>query len=125
MVKIIEAKEQSQGVFWIIDDELYAFPFLESEYLNAVAKSGGTYNHKRLWNDIKPKGCNKSYNYYPRGRVVINSSNKAVIYMNPNIDQKFIKDIKIQFGILGEPKINYDNSEHYKCYLDDGWKAEK
>ena len=41
------AKEPSRGVFWIIDDELLAFPFMEND-VNGIAKSGNTYNHKEL-----------------------------------------------------------------------------
>lgn len=125
MVKLVETIEESQGVFWVIDDELFAFPFCEDEHLNGIAKSGNTYNHKKLWADIKPQNCNKSYNYYPRGRVVISNSGKPTIYMNPQIDKKFVPQIKVAFGLRSEPTITYDFSEHYKCYLDDGWKEEK
>lgn len=117
------AKEMSRGVFWIINDELLAFPFTD-EYSEGIAKSGNTYNHKKLWNEIKPKGCNKPYNYYPRGRVEISNKGKPIIYMNPNVDDSFIPLIRTEFGLRESPTIRYDNSQHYKCYLDDGWKSE-
>jgi hypothetical protein len=117
------SKEMSRGVFWIIDGELLAFPFYEDSAVG-IAKSGNTYNHKKLWSDIKPKGCNKPYNYYPRGRVDISNKGKAIIYMNPNIDESLIPLIKSEFGIRENPTIRYDNSQHYKCYLDDGWKPD-
>ena len=44
--------------------------------------------------------------------------------MNPNISDDIISDIKIEFGLREEPTIRYDNSQHYKCYLDDGWKPD-
>ena len=117
------AKEMSRGVFWIINDELLAFPFTD-EYSEGIAKSGNTYNHKKLWNEIKPKGCNKPYNYYPRGRVEISNKGKPIIYMNPNVDDSFVPLIRTEFGLRESPIIRYDNSQHYKCYLDDGWKSE-
>lgn len=120
---IQSAKEMSRGVFWIVDDELLAFPFMEDNI--GVAKSGVTYNHKKLWQYVKPKGCNKPYNYYPRGRVDFTNKGKPVIYMNPNIDNGFIPYIKSEFGLRENPVIRIDNSEHYKCYLDDGWKPDK
>lgn len=46
-IYIKSAKEMSRGVFWIVDDELLAFPFME-KFLEGVAKSGNTYNHKKL-----------------------------------------------------------------------------
>jgi len=126
MKKYIQAmaKESSNGVFWVIDGELLAFPFGTVDTYCGIAKSGLTYNHKKLWPDVKPKKCNKPYNYYPRGRVEITNSGKPVIYMNPNIDESIISDIKVEFGLGVEPVINYDHSNHYKCYMDDGFKPE-
>ena len=124
MKKYIQcAKELSRGVFWVIDDQLLAFPFSD-DLLSGVSQSGNTYNHKKLWPFIKPKGDNNPYNYYPRGRVEIDNKNRAIIYLNPNISQDILPDIKIQFGILSDPIIRYDYSNHYKCYLDEDWKPD-
>lgn len=118
------AKEPSRGVFWLIDDEIVAFPFIDDSTIG-VAKSGVTYNHKLLWEDVKPKGCKKPYNYYPRGRVDFTNKGQPVVYMNPNIDEDYISDIKVNFGLRSEPVIRYDSSQHYKCHLDDGWKPDR
>lgn len=104
-----------RGVFWIVDGELLAFPFDEND-AEGIAKSGNTYNHKLLWESEKP--CNKPFDYYPRGRVNIKNGGEAVIYMSPHIDLSYIPEIKTAFGLTSEPVIKYDNSEHYKCYLD-------
>ncbi len=117
------AKEPTRGVFWVIDDELLAFPFIDYD-TQGVAKSGNTYNHKKLWPDVKPKGCNKPYNYYPRGRVDFSNKGKPIVYMNPNVPDDLISDIKVEFGLREVPTVRYDNSQHYKCYLDDGWKPD-
>lgn len=111
-------KEPSRGVFWIIDDELYSFPFIDDNI--GVAKSGVTYNHKKLWSHVKPQRCNKTWNYYPRGRVDFTNKGRPVIYMNPNVDVKFINEINVDFGLREDPKVVIDNSDHYKCYLDVG-----
>ena len=116
-------KESSNGVFWVIDDKLYSFPFYDSE--EGVAKSGNTFNHKKLWPHINPGRSNIPYNYYPRGRVVISTSGKSTIYANPNISNKFLSQIKIDFGLRDNPRWIIDNSEHYKCYLDDNWKPDR
>ena len=124
MYKYIKSsKELSRGIFWDVNGELLAFPFVEDN-LTGIAKSGNTYNHKKLWPFVKPKGCNKPYNYYPRGRVEINNKGKVIIYMNPNVSESLLSEIKIEFGIITEPRVIYDNSNHYKCYLDDGWKPD-
>lgn len=117
------SKEMSRGIFWIVDDELLAFPYIDTA-AEGISKSGNTFNHKKLWESIRPKRNNKPYNYYPRGRVDISNKGKPIIYMNPNIDDSYIPHIRVQFGLLMEPEIRYDHSEHYKCYMDEGWKAE-
>lgn len=118
------SKEPSRGVFWIVDGKVLSFPFYNDINSPGVAKSGLTYNHKNLWPDVKPKGCNKPYNYYPRGRVEIGKKN-PIIYVNPNFDKYDLAEVRKDFGLINEPKVVFDNSDHYKCYLDDGWKPDK
>ncbi len=113
-------RNQHNGVFWFIDDKLYAFPYDENKYRDAVSKSGTSYNHQKIWEYIRPKGCaNKPFDYYPRGRVVIIRLNRPVIYMNPKISEKYVPEIMEAFNIQKDPIIRYDYSEHYKCYLDE------
>ena len=59
-----------------------------------------------------------------RGRVEIKRNGKAVIFLNPRIDNTYIDKIKTEFCLTDEPKVIYDYSNHYKCYLDEGWKEE-
>ena len=113
----------TKGVFWDIDGLLLAFPYMKDCCSAGLAKTGDTYAHKRLWSEIRPQGCGKPYNYYPRGSIEINHQGKAILYMNPNVDESLLPEIMTQFGLEEYPKIIYDNSNHYKCYLDDGWKA--
>ena len=123
-LKITAAKEESRGVFWVIDGDLLAFPFVPGS-TSGVSKSGLTYNYKNLWPDIKPRGNNKNFDYYPRGRVEFNGQGKPIVYMNPNIDESLIPDIKVEFGLRSDTEIRYDNRQHYKCYLDEGYKPQK
>ena len=117
--------QPAKGVFWAIDGQLLAFPYMENCHSSGQAKSGDTYAHKKLWPEIRPKGCGKPYNYYPRGRIEVNSKGKAILYMNPNVDESLVPEIMIQFGLSEPLEIVYDNSNHYKCYLDDSWTADK
>ena len=122
-MRIFEAKEEARGVFWIINNELFAFPYTDDN-LFGLSKNGLTYNHKRLWKELNLK-TKVPYNYYPRGRVDFDNKGKPVIWMNPNIDSSYIPDIRKEFGLRDNPTIKYDNSDHYKCYLDIGWKPDK
>ena len=91
--------DMKQGVFWLIDNKLLAIPFDKSKYPDGIAKTGDTYNHEKLWKYVKLQNCNKPYNYYPRGRVVKGTKSKAIVYMNPNISNGFIPNIKDAFEI--------------------------
>ena len=106
-----------RGVFWLIDGELKCFPF-DGRIIEGIAKSGNTYNHKKLWEHIRPKDCNKPFDYYPRGRVEISAKGKAVVYMSPHIGNEYVTQICEEFELDAKPVIKYDHSEHYQCYLD-------
>jgi len=137
------ARELHSGVFWVISDfhDLSDYKLLVFEIpcdvngkpvgthsIELNSKSGSTYNHKKLWKDTivgnsahKPYN-RKSYDYYPRGRVEI-SNDRAIIYLNPNIDKPFIiNEIKNSFGLIleniSEIRIIADGSNHYKCWMD-------
>lgn len=105
------------GVFWIIEDELKAYPFEEGAEVG-VARTGDTYNHRLLWDHVKPRKCRKPFDYYPRGRVEYDGHGRPVIYMNPNIGEEYIEQIKKAFDLTEDPVIKYDGSDHYRCYLD-------
>ena len=109
--------DMNQGVFWVIDNNLLAIPFDKSKYPYGIAKSGDTYTHEKLWKYVKLQNCNKPYNYYPRGRVFKGTKSKAIVYMNPNISNEFIPNIRESFEIKDEPIIKLDYSKHYKCFL--------
>lgn len=116
-----------RGVFWIIEGTLYAFPFKEHMQSDeiGIAKSGLTYNHKNLWPRVKPKGCRKSYNYYPRGRVDVTNRGKLVIYMSACVDISRVQQIRKKFEIDRIPVIKIDGSQHYKCNLDPEWNLRR
>ena len=109
--------EQKCGVFWVIDGELLAAPYDERASVG-IAKSGNNYNHRLLWDYVKPPKCNKPFDYYPRGRVEISNKGKPIVYMNPQIGEEYIRQIIECFGLMETPRIHYDGSEHYKSHLD-------
>ena len=105
-----------KGVFWLIDGKIWAVPFDKQKYEYGISKSGDSYVHRK---------CRYSYNYYPRGRVEITSKNLCILYMNPNIGEEYIDEIMKKFGLESVEKIIYDNSSHYRSYLDIEWKADE
>lgn len=125
MKTYIKVAEETNGIFWIVDGELLAFPFYEGSNVG-IAKSGNTYNHKKLWSAIAPRQYrNNPFDYFPRGRVEFKSNGQPIIYMNPNIDETCLPIIRKEFGLRSEPIVNYDNSSHYRCHLDEGYVPQK
>lgn len=105
-----------RGVFWLIDGSLYCYPF-DGSITEGIARSGNTYNHRKLWEHIHPVG-GKAFDYYPRGRVEITAKGNAVIYMSPHIGGEYLPEISRVFEIIGTPAVKYDHSEHYHCHFD-------
>ncbi len=112
-----ESQKMKRGVFWLIEGELKCYPF-DGSFPEGIAKSDNTYNHKKLWDHICPKGCNKAFDFYPRGRVEISSKGKAIVYMSPYIAGNYISQICKEFKINDDPVVRYDHSEHYQCNTD-------
>jgi len=138
-----EAKQLCSGVFWVITDSRnlssYKLVFFDvpcdpdgtpigNHDIPLNSKKGNSYNHKLLWeeeiagNPSHKPYCRKSYDFYPRGRVIV-SNNKADIYLNPNINQSnIIDEIKQKYGLtnhnISSVRVMNDTSTHYKCWMD-------
>ena len=111
----------SRGVFWVIDGELFAYPFREGLHAGGVAKSGNTYNHEGLWAELRISG--RPFDHYPRGRVDVSSRGKTTIYVSPHLnDEGWLREIRDAFGVAGDQcRVIEDHSPHYRCSLDEGW----
>ena len=112
--------KNKRGVFWLLDNALLAVPYDEKSE-TGIAKSGHNYNHRLLWEHVKPKKCNRPYDYYPRGRVEYTAKGNPIIYMSRKISEDCIAEIMEIFGITKLPKIHYDGSKHYMSHLDQGY----
>lgn len=104
-----------RGVFWIIDDKLYAIPYDETAD-DGLSKNRTNYNHRLLWEHVRPKGINKRFDYYPRGRVEYTPKGKPLVFLGLSVDRKFIPQICEAFELTEEPRIHYDGSEHYMSH---------
>ena len=107
---------KAAGVFWLIGGELLAIPFVAGA-TEGLAKSGSNYNHRLLWESVRPAGCNKAFDYFPRGRVELREK-VALVFMSPHIGAEHLPKIMEAFGLSTPPRIHYDGSRHYRCHLD-------
>ena len=110
--------EGKRGVFWLVDEELVIARF-EKGVTEGLSRDGTNYNHEKLWEYVKPKGCRKPYNYYPRGRVEVSNKGNPIVYMSPYINQSYVVKVLEWLGIEEEPTIHIDGSRHYRCHLDE------
>ena len=135
---LVEDSNLYKGIFWIKDlddydnNETYFQIPVDSDgniidYDNKIrlnSRNNDNYNHKLVWSELgKDYTDNKSFDYYPRGRVEI-SNGKATIYCNPNICDDNLKNWIInKFNLtshngIKKVTIHPDYSDHYRCYLD-------
>lgn len=121
-----------RGIFWIKDlDNLednsnYLIKIEINENGDALnypfplnSKNGDDYAHKATW-PLLPSNLtrNKSFDYYPRGRVEIKHK-EVLLYINPVLNEdRIINYLKKEF-CLNKVKVILDFHEHYKCHFDE------
>lgn len=115
-----------KGIFWLIEDELYTKKLECDKSGNVIgdgsglnSKSGDNFNHRLTWEGL-PKNVThgKEYNYYPRSRVEIKGG-KAVIYLNPALNnEEMLAELTRLFGLdeLDFVRVKNDGSRHYRAY---------
>lgn len=117
----IALSQKISGLFWVTESEIIAVPFTEETramFSNALSISENTFTHLKLWNAVKPRKCNKPYDYYPRGRVATFPANETIIYANPNISEENIAVIATVFCVGKGYTVRRDYSEQYQCFQD-------
>jgi len=122
----------SEGIFWIINEQLVAF----TKQVDTGEKISTTLEHKRIWNDKfvnyrLENGCTVSYDYFPRGRVIVNPICNDEIFVHYDVyiyiddcinNPKILKDIIHEFRLKVNCHIKYIGSEcevesdHYMCH---------
>lgn len=120
-----------EGFFWIIDNKVIG-------YGEEVPKYGYEYKqsstHENTWDILKPKDCEFPFDYYPRGRVMVDPEYDkdgrfmyytAMVFLDPCIDSKEYKDMISNYYNLTIPtmyNINWMGNlkgragiNHYTC----------
>ena len=114
-------KEMTEGLFWVIcsmsENEII---WNEDWELYHIFVKSDSVSHKDAWKQIAQREEKRlrryEYNYYPRGRVVVQNG-KATVFLNQHIvKDEVIAAINKTFGLI-EPKIHAEGGEHYKCYI--------
>ena len=89
---------------------------------SVLGKSGNNFNHNKLWDSLsKSITNNKSYDYFPRGRVEIKNG-KSTIFISQYLtgfEDEVVKVIKKRFNLYSKNGVNKivvcaDGSNHYK-----------
>lgn len=119
-----------EGIFWVIEDELISF----LEQVDSKGMWSTTLEHIKIWEHIKHDylvdGKPVNYNYFPRGRVMVNVIRKndvldhydAYIYIDECIHtDETLNMIKQEFNLYNCHicYIGSDGgitSDHYVCH---------
>lgn len=137
MIKLIEHKLQlkesrvlpQDGIFWVIDGKFIQSSFDFNPLTQLAIIDNNYYTHKELWHILKDKykvdGKDVAYDYFPRGRVVINYSDGkfiATIYMDNCLRPEWEDIAKEQFNlnlpsceVVFGGNSGFGNS-HYTCH---------
>ena len=119
----------SKGLFWLIknnigEDILFCVVEPIKGAVNVVQPENKEMNHERTWSILDKRITRgKPYNYFPRGRVEI-KRDKAVIFLNPILNDKSVLNSLIEVFELKEENgvsaitIKNDNSWHYRYLID-------
>ena len=121
-----------EGFFWIIDNQILGTAQEVPEYGYEYTQSK---THQETWDKLKPKDCDKEFDYYPRGRVMVDPEydldNKfkyftCMIFLDPCIDNEICKEMIIDYYNLDVPKMHeikwFGNLKqraginHYTCH---------
>ena len=114
-----------EGIFWIIDNQLIT-------YMDPVGFNNNL-DHKKVWTSIKHQYGNVPFDYYPRGRVMVNEIRdsdgvlqkyRAFIYIDDCINsEEVIDEIRHRFDLdRTHCEIVYIGSDggitsnHYQCH---------
>ena len=117
-----------EGIFWYIDRSIVA---LSQDVSYRDYKNDFNYEHKDLWakiaDDYLVDGKQVPFNYYPRGRVMVepvfddkgfrNYWVQVVLdhcLDNPEIEQQIIDAFNLDLPSCDEPMFWYEK-EHYNC----------
>ena len=123
----------SEGIFWVIDNRLVAF----DDPVDTSGRYFDNVEHIKIWNEIKHMykvdGKEVDYNYFPRGRVMVNvvkDNNGTFLHYDVYIyidncinNDDVIDEIKYTFR-LNKPNCDIKyvgadggiTSNHYTCH---------
>jgi len=134
MIKLVENMAlPREGFFWIIDNKIIGYSIEVPQYNYEYQLEGKT--HQNTWESIKPDGCDKPFDYYPRGRVMVDptydNDNKfdgyyIMIFADECIKTQQHKDMIIDYYNLDVSNIKFikwmnnlkqrAGIEHYSCH---------
>lgn len=118
---VSESYDPLVSTFWYIDGEFYGdeVPYYEGELYGDYIQSSE--DHIDLWDfyqRLVPEFVNKEYNYYPRGRVMMNTKiKKFIVCCDKCLQTPEIKsEIIAHFNLPSNGSVIWDTDTHYTCH---------
>lgn len=106
------------GIFWIYEDQIYSYKEELCEEYNQDVEVG----HVDFWEQLQSQHKNIrefSYDYIPRGRVLLSDGEIIVYSSNDIIRNDKYRKLILECFALNNAKFIYD--EHYQKILDLGF----
>lgn len=105
------------GIYFVVNKKLlYEFIDIEGaeKFGDFKVYSGSYYN---VWTKKYERIYKKSFDYFPRGRVVYNFiSDEFILYADKCIIDEIINNIKLIFGLTETDVVIRETDSHYVCH---------
>lgn len=112
----MKEREGKVGIFFVVNKKiLYEFIDIKNAEVYGEFK---VYNgsHYEVWSEKYETIYKKSFDYFPRGRVVYNFEiDTYILYADKCINENVLEDIMDSFGLKNK-KVRIDKTDmHYVC----------
>jgi hypothetical protein len=116
-----------EGIFWVINNNFIEF----KDKVDITGRFSTDLQHRKIWPEIKNKYGDFDFDYFPRGRVMVNVINKNETFDDYNVyiyidncinNESVINEIVYEFNLRNNCDIKYIGSEggitedHYTCH---------
>ncbi|MGL5378537.1 hypothetical protein [Clostridium sp.] len=104
------------GVFFYVEGKIISEQYKLQEGMQQGVFISPPEGHDRVWRRAHGDTTQKSYDFWPRGRVAYNTNSKQfVMYHDECLEQFTLNQIREIFEISSE-QVRYVKDEYYTCH---------
>ena len=119
-----EINGPKQGVFWVIQEKLFAFPFEAGKISGSACKVKGNLYPQKAVAYCLPERLRKTLSLLPQ-RAGAYCERRFGASLSQSAHYRRIRDGNQSiFRYRRRPQIHYEHTAHYHCHLDTEWRPE-